>query len=149
MESVLDDEAKEHWDVGRLAMQRTTDLLKGGQLNEVFPILDEAIAQAIKEKRSIWVRIFCRHGEVLAHARGDAEREVRYAEQALPYTTDYRFALYNLARILLRVGQTVRAESCATEAYKLAVAEKSDADRDLVAAILKQWPHLPDSSSLT
>jgi len=141
------DEAKEYWDAGRRAMQRTSDLLKAGRLAEVFPVLDEAIALANEEKRSTWLRILCRHGEALAHARGDLEREIRYAEQAL-HAADYRFGLYNLARLLLRAGQAARAESCATEAYKLALTEKTEADRDLVAAILKQWPHLRDTCSM-
>jgi hypothetical protein len=76
---------------------------------------------------------------------GDVRREIQYAEKALPHANDYRFLLYNFAQLLLRGGEVARAERYASEAQKLALAQGTEADRDLVAAIRKQWPDLPDS----
>jgi len=92
----------------------------------------------------MWVGTLCRHAAVLAHAMGDVSREIQYAEQALPHANDHRFALYNFAQLLLRDGQVSLSERYATEARKLALERKSEADRDLLAAILKQWPRLAD-----
>jgi hypothetical protein len=93
----------------------------------------------------MWVRTLCHHAAVLANAMGDVRREIQYAEQALPHADNYRFALYNFAQLLLRGGEVARAEHYAREAHTLALAQgKTEADRDLVAAIHKQWPDLSD-----
>jgi hypothetical protein len=141
----VEDESTDRWDAGGQAVRRSLGFVKDGRPAEAFQVLDNAIAQAGEENRSIWVRILCRHAGVLAHARGDVAREIRYAEHALPHTKDYRFALYNFAQLLRRGGQVVRADRCAAEAYKLALSEQSEADHDLLAAILKEWPELAHS----
>jgi|SRR5215469_4770919 len=141
----MSEEAKNRWDAGQQAMRQSLDLAGGGQPEEAFRILDEAVVQATEEDRGMWVTILCRHAAVLANAMGDVRREIHYAEQALPHIRDYRFALYNFAQLLLRGGEVGRAERCATEAYKLALSGETEADRDLVAVILKQWPNLTDN----
>ena len=73
---------------------------------------------------------------------GDHHRQIQYEERALPFAKEYRFAAYNFAQLLLEHGQVVRAERYANEAYKLTIIGTTDADRDLVAAILKQWPNI-------
>ena len=72
---------------------------------------------------------------------GDHLRQIQYEERALPFAQEYHFAAYNFAQLLLSHGQVARAERYANEAYKLSVTGTTDADRDLVAAILKQWPN--------
>ena len=119
------EEAKKTWDTG---------------------LLDGVIARANEEKRGMWVGTLCRHAAVLTHAIGDIRREIQYAEQALPHADNQRFAFYNFARLLLRAGEAARAERYAEEAYKLAVAQGTEADSDLVVAIRKQWPNLSDGS---
>jgi hypothetical protein len=133
--------------IGLHAMRQSLDLTRTGQPEEALRVIDEAIAEANKENRSMLVGTLCRHAALLAHAMGDVSREIHYEEQALPHTNtnDYRFALYNFAQLLLRGGQVGRAECCAMEAHKLALAQETEADRDLVAAILKQWPNLADN----
>jgi hypothetical protein len=126
-------------------MRQSLDLAKEGQQEEALRILDDAIAQATEEKGGMWVRTLCRHAAVLAHAMGDIRREIQYAEQALPYADDHRFACYNFAQLLLRGGEVTRAERYAREAHKLALAQGTEADRDLIAAIRLQWPNLSDS----
>jgi hypothetical protein len=42
----------------------------------------------------------------------------------------------------LRDEQVGLAEQYAKEAYLLSIAEGTEADRDLAAAILKQWPNI-------
>ena len=83
-----------------------------------------------------------RHAAVLAKANGKRDREIEYTKQALPYAKDYRFAAYNFSQLLLEDGQANLARQFATEAFKLSCASRDKTDRDLVAAILKQWPDL-------
>lgn len=130
------------WEQGRDAMQRSLELSKTGQKEQALNILDSALAQAIHDNRGTWVSILCRHAAVLARTMGDRRREIHYEEQALPYAKEYRFAAYHFAQLLLSDGQVGRAEQYATEAYALSVAETTEADRDLVEAILKQWPNV-------
>jgi tetratricopeptide (TPR) repeat protein len=126
-------------------MQRSVELAKTGEIEQAMGALDGALAQATQDNRGIWIKIICRHAAVLAHAIGDRRREIQYTEQALPYARDYRFAVYNFAQLLLIDGQVGRAERYATEAYELSVAEGTEADRDLAAAILKQWPNIAEN----
>ena len=73
---------------------------------------------------------------------GDCGREIHYNQLCLPLPKDYAFAAYNFAKPLLSDGQVDRAEQYAAEAYKLSITREMEADRDLVAAILKQWPSI-------
>jgi hypothetical protein len=47
---------------------------------------------------------------------GDRQSQIHYEEQALPFATEYGFAAYNFAQLLLSDGQLVRAEHYATRA---------------------------------
>jgi len=136
---------EQRWERGRLAMKDSLGFLRSGEYAQALEILDSTLAQAIQENQGTWVKIICLHGEVVAHHMGDEVREIRYAEQALPYAKDYRFAAYNFAQLLLRNGQLDHAQRYATEAYELSVLSESKADRDLTAAILKQWPDIAQS----
>jgi hypothetical protein len=93
----------------------------------------------------MWVRTLCKHAPVLAKATGDRGREIRYVKQALPYAKDRQFALYNLAELLLRDGQTSAAKKYAAEAYQLSSAEGTTDSRELATAILRLWPSLEGS----
>ena len=133
------------WELGRQAVQHSVDLAKTGEVEQALGVLDSALAQATQEDRGRWIKIICRHAAALAHFTGDRRREIQYTERALPYAKDYRFAVYNFARLLLMDGQVGLAERYATEAYELSAAEGTEADRDLAAAILKQWPNIAEN----
>ena len=118
----------------------TLALSRKGQTEQVFDVLDSAIAEATHEHQGEGALVLLTHAAALAMAKGKRDREILYTERALPYAKDYRFAAYNFARLLLKDGQVDLAEHYAREAYKLSTAADTDADRDLTAAILKQWP---------
>jgi hypothetical protein len=140
------DSCAQLWDAGVHAMRQSLDLAGEGHSEEALRVLDDSIAEANEEKRGMWVGTLCRHAAVLAHAMGDVRREIQYAEQALPHADNERFALYNFAQLLLRGGEVARAEHYAKKAHQLALAQGTEADRDLVAALRKQWPNLSDSN---
>jgi len=144
----LHQEAAEQaqWPRGREVMRESVDLTKSGKKEQALNVLDPAIAEAIAGNHCRWVRILSRHAAVLSRLKGDRERQIHYEEQALPFAEDYRFAAYNFAQLLLSDGQLVRAEHYAAEAYIQSIAETSEADGDLRAAILKQWPNVAQSA---
>jgi tetratricopeptide (TPR) repeat protein len=133
---------EDRWDRGRDVINKSLEFSKAGQKEQALNVVDEALAEAIHENRATWALILCRHAAVLAHLMGDHHRQIQYEERALPFAKEYRFAAYNFAQLLLEHGQVVRAERYANEAYKLSITGTTDADRDLVAAILKQWPNI-------
>jgi hypothetical protein len=133
---------EDKWDRGRDAISESLEFSKAGKKEQALNVVDVALAEAIHENRGTWALVLCRHAAVLAHMVGDHLRQIQYEERALPFAQEYHFAAYNFAQLLLNHGQVARAERYANEAYKLSVTGTTDADRDLVAAILKQWPNL-------
>jgi hypothetical protein len=131
---------KERWDRGREVMQQTVEFMRAAKDERALSLLDDAIAEAVQEHRDIWVSILCGHAAVISNHIGDRRREIHYNQLRLPMAKDYAFAAYNFAQLLLSDGQVARAEQYASEAYKLSITKDTEADRDLVAAILKQWP---------
>ena len=116
--------------------------VESGKKEEAREILDSAIAEAIQGNHPRWVVVLCRHAAVLSGSMGGRQRQIHYEEQALPFATDHGFAAYNLAQLLLSDGQLVRAEQYAPEAYRQSITPTTDDDRDLIAAILRQWPNV-------
>jgi hypothetical protein len=134
------------WPRGREVMRESVELMKSGKKEQALNILDPAIAEAIEGNHYRWASVLSRHAAVLSHLMGDRERQIHYEQQALPFAEDYRFAAYNFAQLLLSDGQLVLAERYAAEAYMQSIAQTSEADGDLRAAILKQWPNVAESA---
>jgi len=130
------------WERGREVFRQSVELLKSGKKEDARQILDPAIAEAIQFNHSSWALVLCRHAAVISRIMGDRERQIHYEEQALPFAPDYGFAAYNFAQLLLSDGQLVRAEHYAAEAYRQSIAQTTGDDRDLIAAILRQWPNV-------
>jgi len=138
--------AQVKWEHGREVMKQSIDLFKKGQKEKALQLLDPAITEAIQKHHNEWIRTLCQHAAVIALSMRDRRRQIHYEEQALPFAKDYRFAAYNFAQLLLSDGQATRAEQYASEAYKQSVMQTTEADTDLRAAILKQWPNLVQSA---
>jgi hypothetical protein len=130
------------WQRGREVLGQSVELLKGGEKEQALQVLDPAIAEAIQQNHGRWASLLCRHAAVVARSMGDRQRQIQYEEQALPFAKDYRFAAYNFAQLLLSDGQLIRAEYYASEAYRQSMTRATDADSDLRAAILRQWPNV-------
>jgi tetratricopeptide (TPR) repeat protein len=137
------------WEPGRVATLKSGELARAGKSLEALSVLDTALGQAIAEKRDMWITALCDRGRAFAHYLGDHEREIEYAEQALPFAADYRFAAYNLALLLLKYGHADRAMHYANEAYRLSIANETESDHDLRAAILREWPNISAPNKLT
>lgn len=133
---------REPWERGREVMRESLELAKSGKAEQALNLLDSAITEAIERNHTRWALALSRHAAFLSRVKGDAQRQIHYEEQALPFAEDYAFAAYNFAQLLLSNGQLVRAEHFAAEAYRRCIAKNTDAGRDLMTAILKQWPNV-------
>ncbi|MGO9083879.1 MAG: hypothetical protein ACLQBK_01520 [Candidatus Sulfotelmatobacter sp.] len=134
------------WPRGIEVLRESLEFMTSGKKEQALNVLDPAIAEAIEGNHSSWVLVLSRHAATLSLSVGDRERQIHYEQQALPFAKDYRFAAYNFAQLLLRDGQLVSAERYATEAYRQSMTQASEADSDLRAAILKQWPNVAEST---
>jgi hypothetical protein len=126
-------------------MMESLHLVQKGEGAQAFSMLDSALEQATAENHVTWIRILCSHAAVVARIARGGRRQIRYTEKALPYAVDYSFALYNFAQLLLSDGQAGPAKGYATKAYELTTTAGRDADPDLAAAILKQWPEIAEN----
>jgi len=133
---------REQWERGGEVLRKLRELAMSGKTEQALNLLDSAIAEAIQRNHTGWASVLTRHAASLSHATKDPQRHIHYEEQALPFAKDHAFAAYNFAQLLLSNGQPVRAEHFAAEAYRQCVTKNTDADRDLIAAILKQWPNV-------
>lgn len=133
---------REQWERGREVMREFLVLAKSGKAEQALNLLDTAIAEAIERNHTRWVSALSRHAAIISRVKGDTQRQIRYEEQALPFAEDRAFAAYNFAQLLLSNGQLVRAEHLAAEAYRQCITKDTDAGRDLMTAILKQWPNV-------
>jgi tetratricopeptide (TPR) repeat protein len=124
---------------------RSIELAKAGEMETALELLDDSLSEAIREDRSDLIRVLSGHAEVLATASGDVRRVRSYYEQRLPHVPDPAFALYNFARMLSRLGELDQAREYAAKSYELSRSEVTDADQDLVKAILTQWPDLDEA----
>jgi len=134
------------WPRGREVLRESVELMKSGKKDQALNVLDPAIAEAIEGNHSRWASVLSRHAAALSLSMGDRERQIHYEQQALPFAEDHRFAAYNFAQLLLRDGQLVRAERYAAEAYRQSITQTSEADTDLRAALLKQWPNVAEGA---
>lgn len=131
---------EEDWKRGDDVVRTSLEIALSGQKELALGLVDEAIDEAITGHHDTWIAALCGQGAVIAHALGDSQREIDYMEKSLRFAQDGGFAAYNLAQLLLSDGQVERSKDYALKAYNRSVVGTTEADRDLTAAILKQWP---------
>jgi tetratricopeptide (TPR) repeat protein len=113
-----------------------------GKAAEAFEMIDDALEEATRNNDTTWLKTLYGHAAVVAHIAGDRRREIGYKERTLQFVNDYPFALHNLAQLLFEDGQINQAKRYAAEAFKLTSNGQTESERDLAAALLKQWPDL-------
>jgi hypothetical protein len=128
-------------DVKRV-IQISSDLSQKGQDAAALRLLDESIAEVLKCNNRHWMRILSRHASVIADRLGDLTLVRHYREQTLTYSEDDPVALYGLADILFRQGETDKAKQYAASAYELCVRRSGEHDKSLLDLIAKRWPEI-------
>ncbi len=123
-------------------VQESNEYSRTGENAKALKLLDESIAEAIRENDGRRVRVLSRHAAVISDHSGDLALVRRYCEQSLAYSPDDAFVRYSLADALLRQGQAEEGKQYAISSYKLSVQQGSERARSLVELILKRWPEL-------
>ena len=115
-------------------------LWESGQPEKALKLLDDAIAEAIRAARSIWVRTLALHAAVLSESMGDLCLARRYREDCLSQDPNDPMALYGLARVLSRQGEADLAKSYAAKAYDVCARRRTELDQVILESIIKEWP---------
>lgn len=129
----------------KLVIHQSSELSKRGEDEKALALLDEALTEAICEKRAMWIRILSHHAAVISDSVGDLQRIRRYYEQSLASNPDNARALYGLAKTLQRQGETERAKQCATKCYQALQGSGSELDRILFELVVDSWPEFRQS----
>lgn len=130
------------------ALVDSLKLSASGQPQEALRLLDEVIAEAMREGEELWAFIFIDHAAVLS-ARGQPDRSLRkrYYEQYLTYRPENPRALYGLADVAMEDGQTETAKLYAKRCHQaLLETEDKIAKKDLFDLVLERWPELSSKS---
>ena|ERR1700730_18282887 len=127
----------------RAAMNGSSRLSQLGQYQEALKLLDDAIAEAIQEGRSSWIRMLTHHAAILGSFRGDLDLEKHCYEQSLACNPENPQALYGLARVSLEHGEPETAKQFAKRSYDAILSGDDEfVKAGLLGLIVKQWPEI-------
>lgn len=123
-------------------IQKSTDLWNSDQHGPALKLLDENIALAKRDGMESWVRMLSRQATLIATSNGDLERSRKYCEDVLRSSPTDALALYSLAEVLFRQGETELAQRIAAKSY--AIVQRSDSSNNtaLKELLLHSWPEV-------
>jgi hypothetical protein len=90
------------------AINNSSELSERGENRKALTLLDDEIANAVGENKSIWVRTLSRHASAIADQMGDLDLVRQYREQCLTHDPDNPLTLLSVAEVLDRVCNTDR-----------------------------------------
>lgn len=110
---------------------------------EALKLLDESIAEAIRERQISWIRTLCHHAAVISNFMGNSQLEKQYCEQSLVFNAENPRALYGLAKIAREQGEVEIAKQYAARCHK-AIIEGDDeiVKAGLLDLVMMHWPEL-------
>jgi hypothetical protein len=121
---------------------RSTELAGAGEMEKALTLLHGLLNQAVQQKDVYATKILSRHATILGEGGVDLDRAKSFFDQRVEHIPDRSFALYNFAQLLSRSEKIDLAREYAAKSYQLSVKQDTEADRDLVKAIVRQWPEL-------
>jgi hypothetical protein len=134
-------------DLLRDVLRRSTDLCRQGNHAEGLRFVETWIKRAEQEERTTWVEALNVIALAIAHSIGDPGLVRSYCERTLLREPQDRrgkaLALYTLADVLFRRGETDLAKQHATQAYLL-MDSNAPEDRRVVELLRKRWPRIAD-----
>jgi hypothetical protein len=126
----------------RHTVNESSRLSKVGDNWGALRLLDDLLVVAIREKRGDWVRLLSRHAAAISDSMGNLGLVRHYLEQVLAVEPDDTTALYGLADILFRMGETDAAMQPAAKCYEVSVRRGTEKDHVMIQMIAKRWPEV-------
>ena len=116
----------------------------GAGLNEqALGLLDDAIAEAMRQHESLWTLTLCHHAAVIADSLGNLQLQRRYYGESLASNSENPRALYGLADVARRLGEHEIAKEYAARSYEAILRSDDEIIRQgLLDLVLKHWPEL-------
>jgi len=111
------------------AINNSSELSVRGENRKALTLLDDEIANAVGENKSIWVCTLSRHASTIADQMGDLGLVRQYREQCLAHDPDNPLTLLSVAEVLDRQGEKASSKSYAIRAYQLAAQRGTELDR--------------------
>lgn len=142
--SIMEDETKQPWHKYRDAITESATLL-GQDGRKALSLVDESIAQAIRENEPSWVRTLCHHAAIISKFLRDQQLVERYYKQSLAFVPENPAALYGLAEVAQERGELATARQYAARCYK-AIVQGADEmmKQGLLDLVMKHWPEVAD-----
>jgi hypothetical protein len=124
------------------AINNSSELSGRGENRKALTLLDDEIANAVGENKSIWVCTLSRHASAIADQMGDLGLVRQYREQCLAHDPDNPLTLLSVAEVLDRQGEKASSKNYAIMAYQLAAQRGTELDRSVLESISRQWPEI-------
>ena len=129
----------------RDVITKSVELEKRGEHAPAMELLDEAIAEAIRDGDVRWISTLCHHAAIISRFTENRASARQYYEQSLAADPENARALYGLASIALDEGDPVTARQYATRC-RTSVFRSDDEilKQGLLDLIAKNWPELAE-----
>jgi Tfp pilus assembly protein PilF len=125
------------------AMTNSLALAERGEHVDALKLLDEAIAEAIREHDVSWIRTLCHHAAIESRFAENWASAKRYYEQSLASDPENASDLYGLAAVALDEGDAVTARQYATRCHtSLLQTDEGILKHGLLDLIAKNWSDL-------
>ena len=130
-------------DIFRAAMRASVRLTQDNKYEEALRVLDEAIAETIRQNRISLTITMCHHAAVTCKFMENSERATAYYEQSLANSPENPVALYGLADIARSSGHDQLAKAYALRCYNALLRDEDLITREgLLEMVTKGWPEV-------
>lgn len=127
------------------ALVDSLKLSGSGQHQEALRLMDEVIAEAIKEGDELTAIVVIQHTAILNGAGPDRPFAKQYFERFLSSNPESPRVLYELADDAMKDGETEIAKQYAKRCYKAILQSDNDKIKsDLLDLVLERWPELSE-----
>lgn len=125
------------------ALNGSLKLSRSGQLQEAYRLMDEVIAEAIKEGDNLSAILLIDQAALLNGVKRDLSLVKHYYEQILTYSPENPRAWYQLADIAMKDGQIDIARQYAKKCYQAILqGDDNKIRQDLLDLVLERCPEV-------
>jgi Tfp pilus assembly protein PilF len=129
------------------AVRESAAFSTNGEFAKALKVLDDALAEAVNQNNPHWVRILSHHAAAICDYMGNLDLAASYYKLSLAHAPDNPMALYGLADVLFKQGETQDARQYALRCYVSSVRLGGRESRAFAELLAKRWPELGPSET--
>lgn len=129
-----------------VAITGSLKLVEQGEHAEALKLLDDAIAEAKRDKNVSRIRTLCHHAAIVSRFTENLTAAQHYYEESLASDPENARALYGLATVALDQGHLEIAKQYAKRSHT-AILRRDDDEvlkQGLLDLLLKHWPDIAE-----